>query len=386
MKQKLLAVAALSTVGGTAYAQSSVTLYGVVDAPIEYVNEIARGTPSVVNNQLVPQPGGKRFSIPTVGGLSAPRWGLRGKEDLGGGLAAIFNLEGGFGLDTGVSTSGRLFGRQAMVGIQSQYGRLTFGRQYTSIFEGFANFTPTRYAVLYEPIGWQLGLNYRSDNMVKYTGEFGPLSAAAHFSFGTGLGAIGSTPLANGGAGETPGSFRDNTGYGAALTYLGGAFGATLVYDEWNPAVTTGQPGKTRKFGGAVSYGTGPFKLMAGYRWNRTNFSNGNTFIRDDYWWAGANYQVTPALGLALAYYYSDIKEARLGLTAPPANFSNPWQTTFIADYNLSRRTDIYLTTAYARNAGLNFDSSPISFATGYFPTAGQKGMFGVAVGVRHKF
>ncbi len=251
MRKQVLALSALSTIGGPALAQSSVTLYGVVDAPIEYVNNMARGTPTVVNNQLVTQPGGKRFSIPTTGGLSAPRWGLRGKEDLGGGLAAIFTLEGGFGLDTGMSTSGRLFGRQASVGLQSQYGRLTFGRQYTSIFEGFANFSPTRYSVLYEPVGWQLGLNYRSDNTIKYLGEFGPLTVGAHYSFGTGVGAIGSTPLANGGAGETPGNFRDNTGYGASVAYVGNSFGAALVYDEWNPTVTTGQPGKTRKFGGA---------------------------------------------------------------------------------------------------------------------------------------
>ncbi len=135
-----------------------------------------------------------------------------------------------------------------------------------------------------------------------------------------------------------------------------------------------------------LSYQTGPIKLTAGYRWNRTSFSNGNTFIRDDYWWTGATYRVMPALGLTLAYYYSDIKEGRLGPTAPRVEPANPWQVSFIADYDLSKRTDLYLTTAYARNAGLNFDSSPISFATGYFPNNGQKGMFGLAVGVRHRF
>ncbi|SOZ64616.1 Outer membrane protein (Porin) [Cupriavidus taiwanensis] len=383
MRKQVLALSALSAMGGTALAQSSVTIYGVLDAPIEYVNDMARGTPTVVNNQLVTQPGGKRISIPTTGGLSAPRWGLRGKEDLGGGLAAIFTLEGGFGLDTGISTSGRLFGRQASVGFQSPYGKLTFGRQYTSIFEGFSNFTPTRYAVLYEPIAWQLGINYRSDNTIKYLGEFGPMTFGAHYSFGNGAGAIGSTPLAGG---ESPGNFRDNTGYGASVAYVGKTFGATLVYDEWNPTVTPGQPGRTRKFGGAVSYQTGPLKLTAGYRWNRTSFNNGNTFVRDDYWWTGATYRVMPALGLTLAYYYADLKEARLGATAPRLEPANPWQVTFIADYDLSKRTDIYLTTAYARNAGLNFDSSPVSFATGYFPNNGQKGMFGLAVGVRHRF
>ena len=95
---------------------------------------------------------------------------------------------------------------------------------------------------------------------------------------------------------------------------------------------------------------------------------------------------MTPALGLTLGYAYARLKLVRLSTTAPVSNPANPWQVNFIADYDLSKRTDIYLTTAYARNAGLNFDTSAIGFANGYFPTSGQQGMFGVAVGVRHKF
>jgi predicted porin len=65
---------------------------------------------------------------------------------------------------------------------------------------------------------------------------------------------------------------------------------------------------------------------------------------------------------------------------------NKPQQWNFIADYNFSKRTDVYLTTAYARNAGLNFDTSAIGFANGYFPGAGQTSMVGAAVGIRHKF
>ncbi|PMY01052.1 porin, partial [Pseudomonas sp. GW460-13] len=82
------------------------------------------------------------------GGLSGSRWGLRGVEDLGSGLKALFVLESGFGLDDGKSQQGgRLFGRQAYVGLESdQVGRVTFGRQYTSLFDMMANFSPTGYA------------------------------------------------------------------------------------------------------------------------------------------------------------------------------------------------------------------------------------------------
>ena len=206
MKKSLLALAACCAFSGAASAQTSVTLYGVVDLPIEYNNHLAPG---------FNQPGGgSRVGLQTGGGLSGSRWGLRGTEDLGGGLKALFVLESGFGLDDGRSQQGgRLFGRQAYVGMQSDsIGRLTFGRQYTTMFDMFANFSPTGYATIYEPVVAQLGTNFRSDNTVKYTAVFGPVTAEAHWSFGTGVAAIGMNPLANGGSGETQGHFDNNAG------------------------------------------------------------------------------------------------------------------------------------------------------------------------------
>ncbi|GMG94352.1 porin [Cupriavidus metallidurans] len=391
MKKTIFALAALGALGGfsaAAQAQSSVTLYGVVDSSVEYVNRVASAQPTVVNGQPVSATtGGSRVSMPTLGGLSPSRWGLRGTEDLGSGNSAIFVLESGFGPDTGVMQSSRLFGRQAFVGLQnSTYGKVMLGRQYTSFFEGMANFAPMRFATTYEPVAWQLGTNYREDNVVKYVGVFGPLQAVAHYSFGVGVPAIGAQPLANGGAGETPGAFRDNNGYGASLTYLSNGFGATIAYDQWHPTVTSGQQGNSRKAGAALSYTTGPFKAMAGYRWAKVDFANGNTLARDNYYWTGVNYQATGALGLSLAYYYADFKQLSLAPTASASNPANPWQVSFLADYNFSKRTDIYLSVAYSRNAGLNFDSSQTLFLYGYPMMAGQKGMVGVTTGIRHIF
>ncbi|BDB27504.1 porin [Cupriavidus sp. TA19] len=391
MRKTIFALAAMGALGGfgaTARANSSVTLYGVVDGSIEYVNRVATAQPAVVNGQPVfATTGGKRVGMPTLGGLSPSRWGLRGVEDLGSGNSAIFVLESGFAWDTGAIQSSRLFGRQAFVGLQNQsYGKLMLGRQYTSFFEGMANFAPLRFATTYEPVAWQLGTNYREDNTVKYVGQFGPVQAVAHYSFGVGVPAIGATALANGGAGETPGAFRDNNGYGASLTWLSNGFGATLAYDEWHPTVTSGQQGTSRKAGTAFSYATGPFKAMVGYRWAKVDFANGNTLARDDYYWAGVNYQATRALGLSLAYYYADFKRLSLGQTAPASNPANPWQVSFLVDYNLSKRTDVYLSAAYSRNAGLNFDSSQTLFLYGYPSMAGQKAMVGVTTGIRHVF
>ena len=71
---------------------------------------------------------------------------------------------------------------------------------------------------------------------------------------------------------------------------------------------------------------------------------------------------------------------------APVTNPANPWQVSFIADYNLSKRTDVYVTAAYVKNAGLAFDSTAVGFASGYPLNGGANNQVGVALGIRHKF
>ncbi len=382
MKTSLFALAALGAVAGTANAQSGVTLYGVIDGSIEYVNRVAASA-------ATPNQGGSRVGMPTVGGLSASRWGLRGVEDLGAGTQALFVLESGFQWDTGALQSSALFNRQSFVGLQNKdYGKLTFGRQYSSFFDGMANFSPMRFAATYEPGIWWMGLNYREDNMIKYTGQFGPLQAVAHFSFGTGVAVQNAAiVLANGGAGEVPGHFSDNIGYGGSLQYLNGSgFGASIAADVWRPAAVTGQPGMVTKLGAAALYNTGPFKFTAGYRYNKGEFANGNTLLRDDYWWAGVNYQATPALGLSLAYYFADVKSARATPTSAQTNPPNMQQVSFVADYNFSKRTDVYLSVGYAHNGGLSFDGLATAYAFKYPTMTGQQNMVGVTMGVRHIF
>ena len=137
MKRSLFAVMALSALGTAAPDTwaTTVTLYGVVDANVEYVTNIAPGQPTVnpVTGQASVGPGHDRVALQS-GGMSASRWGLRGVEDLGGGVQALFVLESGFSLDDGKSMQGgRLFGRQAFVGLSSSLGALTFGRQYTHL-------------------------------------------------------------------------------------------------------------------------------------------------------------------------------------------------------------------------------------------------------------
>uniref|UniRef100_UPI003F496200 porin n=1 Tax=Cupriavidus taiwanensis TaxID=164546 RepID=UPI003F496200 len=365
--EKLMLPAALGMLAGA--AQADVTLYGVADANIEYVNHLSATLPTQAG---FPGPGHSRLA-PSSGGLSGSRWGLRGTEDLGDSLKAVFVLESGFGIDDGrLTQSGRLFGRQAFVGLQSERaGRLTFGRQYTSIFDAFSNFSPSGYSTQYEPIAAQLGLDFRSDNNVKYTGTFGGMTAIGNYSFGNGVFGVG----------EVAGQSRRDTGYGAGLNYFAGGFGAALAFNRYNPTLaTSGAVGNFRKAGAALSYRTGPVKLMGGYRWGLNKSADGATIVRDDYYWAGINYRATTNLDLTLAYYYDDVK-ALAG-----SNVKNPWQVSFIADYSLSKRTDVYLTMAYVQHAGINFDTSAVSFANGYFLGSGHRSMTAVAVGMRHRF
>lgn len=389
MRKSRLALAALSATAGMAHAQTSVTLYGVIDGSIEYVNRVATAPANPVTSGTTSAPVGPRLDMPRGGGLSASRWGLRGTEELGGGWQALFTLESGFDWDTGNLTTAPLFNRMSIVGLSSRdYGKFTFGRQYSSMMDGLINFSPLRFAATYEPGVWWLGVNYRQSNMAKYTGQFGPLQATAHYSFGTAssVQAAGTGQVL--GQGETPGSMKDNNAWGASLTYFSNGFGIGAAYDEWHPApaTTPGNTGRERKAGIGASYATGPLKVMAGYRYRDSQFNNGTTLIRDDYWFVGANYQATAALNLQLGYYYSNIKRFQQTPTGVSTNPANPQQVAFVADYALSKRTDVYVATGWAHNGSLINDGQFTAFLFGYPQAQGQKNMVGVTTGIRHIF
>ena len=219
---------------------SSITLYGVADANIEYTNHNA-GSGSDGHSKVALN----------SGGLSPSRWGLRGTEDLGGGTRAIFALESGFSLDTGVSTQGgRLFGRQAWVGLGAGPHQLTLGRQYTSLFMMMGNYSPTAYATTYEPVSGIAGTNLREDNMVKYHVGVGPVTAEMHWAFG-----------------EQPGTFQGSSAYGGGFDYRVGPVGIAAAYDSVNSATVAGAYTRTQKAALGLRYQLSPDLLaQAAYR------------------------------------------------------------------------------------------------------------------------
>ncbi|MBU9639868.1 hypothetical protein C6Q07_13110 [Burkholderia multivorans] len=149
-------------VASTSYAQSSVTLYGVIDEGVDWVSNV-RTASGVGASQVA-----MASSI-----LQASRWGLRGTEDLGGGLRALFVLENGFDPSTGQLGQGGLeFGRQAYVGLSGNYGTVTLGRQYDLVVDSVGPFVAgTQWAGITAAHGGDIDnmLNtWRVNNAVKY--------------------------------------------------------------------------------------------------------------------------------------------------------------------------------------------------------------------------
>lgn len=359
MKKALFAMAAAGTcaISGVASAQSntSVTLYGIVDAGIEFANHTgnatANGTKVAVNS----------------GNMSGSRWGLRGAEDLGGGLKAIFTLESGFDIDSGTSGQGsRLFGRQAFVGLQGTFGAVTLGRQQNALYDLFGAYDPMGVGPKYSLTSVDSAFNNRADNAVKYTGKFGGLTATAFYSTGRDTQA--------GAAGEVPGNYRISRNIGAGLAYTAGAFSVGTAYDQYqgNAANVDDRAVKRLAFGG--SYDLGVAKVFAGYRWMRDDgiASPTTAAVRSNVYWLGGLYRVTPALSLTGAAYYTDTHDSG----------NDPWMFVLSADYSFSKRTDAYLNIGYVKNKGTS--TLALSSANPVYPNGANQ--TGAVVGIRHRF
>ena len=368
MKMKLFAAAVAALAASGAYAQSSVTLYGVVDAGLTYANKVPGATAGS---------SGSRFGLDS-GGLSGSRWGLRGVEDLGGGLKGIFNLESGFSIDTGASAQGgRLFGRNAYVGLQGQWGQLTLGRQQNLLYDFSLIYDPMAIATRYSLASQDQFFAGRADNAVKYIGTFGGLSVSGLYSF-------------NYNGNEVAGSNKTGREWSLGANYAGGPLGIGAVYDQTN-STTVGSDNREQRATIAGTYAFGPAKLYAGYRWYKANYATvaGNGNLRSNLYWAGLGYQATPALSLTGTAYYQQFKNSGTG---------NPWLFVVGTDYALSKRTDAYFNVAYAKNSGGSglgvMGLNDASYAGTTLTNGSQvfsgpnnsNNQFGATVGLRHKF
>ncbi len=324
------------------------TLYGVADAAIEAINHL-------------PANGGSTVRM-TSGNQTASQWGIRGTEDLGGGMRAVVNLESGFDIDTGkLNQGGRMFGRQAFVGLQSSLGTLSLGRQPTVVYDLFRPFDAMNGGPRYSATSIEPEFTVRADNMIKYRGRFGGLEAEAFYSFG------------RDGNGEVPGDARAASNYGAGLTYGVGKTSVGLAYDELRGATPTLSDRATRKLFVGANHDIGPVRLFAGYRWlDDEGIASAATRQHvANLYWLGAQYKVTGALRLRAAAYHEDTRHDN----------ADPWLFIVAANYNLSKRTDAYLLMGYAHNPG-----NAAQGINGVGTVVAGENQTGVTLGLRHTF
>ena len=362
-KLKPLALAALATAALSAQAQSSVTLYGVVDAAVEHLS----GSGASVTRM----PG-------LTGGQAPSRLGFRGTEDLGGGLRAIFTLEQGFGVDNGsLNQGGRAFGRQAFVGLTAPWGTVSLGRQYSMLFWSQLD------ADILGPAMFGSGSldsylpNARVDNAIAYRGTFNGFTVGATYSFGRDAVNAGPSPSGTNCAGESGTDSKACRQWSLLAKYDTAAWGVSAAVDEIRGgagafAGLTDSSLTDRRSTVAGWAKWGDLKVGAGLIARRNQASAATP--RSNLWYVGAAYPITPQFVLDGEVFKLDYK-----------NSAN--QATLFAlrgTYHLSKRTAVYATAGHISNKG-TLALSVSNAATGSNPAAGTA-QTGVSVGMRHSF
>jgi predicted porin len=310
------------------HAQSSVTLYGLIDSGITYVSNA----------------GGKSNVVASDGIIQSNRFGLRGSEDLGGGTRAVFVLENGFNLNSGTfAQPGLIFGRQAYVGLSDQrWGTLTLGRQYEFTWDyltiysigsrvGAYSFHPGDYD--------RLAGTLRINNSVKYVATpIGGLSIGALYAFGS-----------------DPASSGSGRAIAFGASYSGGVLGLATAYNNThdvslNPATQMGSSlGSTfpagafvaknmQNVGAAASLTFGPSSTRAVF--TATTISTQSSSVTMRTLELSEAYQFMPDLSASVGYSYTRMS---------PESWQN---LAMVCDYLLSKRTDVYVSAVFDRAGG----------------------------------
>jgi predicted porin len=384
MKKSLFAAATFIVLVTSANAQSSVTLYGVLDAGIGYTNNA----------------GGHSQVQMTSSTILGNRWGLRGTEDLGDGLKALFRLENGFAITNGsLGQGGDEFGRQAYFGLSSsRLGTVTLGRQYDSAID---------YAYMFEASDiWlpyfgahpgdldNLNGTNRLNNSVKFQSvSYGGLTFGGAYSFGGVAGDFSRKQIWSLGANYSNGPLTLGASYLNARDPNYSFFGA-------NPASSTTASNMSASpvYSGYASAKTQQIAIAgASYVYRSSTFSvvYSNTQFKDIGSLAGLpatgaggdakfnnvefsyRYQLTPSLLLGADYDY---------LQGYGVNHAKYSQGAFGADYFISARTDFFADVMYQHASGVDSTGknavAALFFAT---PSTTQNQVI-ATVGMQHRF
>lgn len=396
MKRNSIAAAILAGLALPAYAQSSVTLYGVIDEGLQ-LNTNAK---NVVNGHNV---GGRLWNLDSLSGPWGSRWGIRGTEDLGNGLSTVFDLESGTNINSGTFGQGNtLFGRQAYVGLRSQqYGGVLLGRQYDSIADYVASFTfglaDYGNAVSHPGDLDNAAHNYRMNNSIKYSspnlngltfgglvmagGVAGSVSQNSGYSLGAGY---HRGPLALGAAYQM---FKNPSSVGGALNGNSNAVApaSTTIYGSINSGYLSGaHPATSWQVAGVGgSYDFGRFLLAAEYsniRYGNIGNLNGASATVNDLEVNGM-YRFTPAMFLGLAYNYM-----KGNAVSGDLGDQTYHQIEGLLDYAISKRSDFYFSATYQLAHGTNSLGAPAVADISLQGDSSNNRQAFFRVGFRHKF
>ncbi|WP_144146770.1 porin [Paraburkholderia sp. BCC1884] len=407
-KTMLLAIAMAGTAASAAHAQSSVTLYGLIDEGLNYVSNVQTGR---AGGALV----GQRQIAMSDGatGIGGSRWGLKGSEDLGGNLRAIFTLENGFNINTGgLSQGGLLFGRQAFVGLANSAGQVTLGRQYSIVSDMLAPLSeageiPGHMGANPDDFD-DLGHTIRLNNTIKFRStSFAGVTLGALYSLGGVAGSTGRNQVWAVAATYANGPFAAGVGYLNArdpnLSYFGtngnsgsnttnnlGSFGSATAAQS-NPIYAGFASATTFQLMIAgVKYHFGP--MSVGATWSHAGFGGlGNTSAGPDplrYAGSGVlnngainlSYAFTPAFSINAAYSYTH--KASLGAYSG----ADYHQGTLSTAYLLSKRTELYAVAIYQKASGTDsLGQSAVASITQLTPSATDHQAL-VRLGILHTF
>jgi len=339
------------------FAQSSVTLYGVLDNGFVYQSS-----------------GGNNSAIRAVpGGLFATRYGFKGSEDIGDGLHVNFQLEQAFSGQTGAATNpADAFNRLAFVGVSGGFGEVRFGLQNSPQYDVLqAAMDPSWVKSIASPMNNFNGLIIRANNGISYyTPTFGGLNAKFMVALrdattgGNGVGFYNvvvqyiNGPL-NVAAGYERGD-EPGVGAGGSYTLAGGA--------------AAGPGAVLSVFNAGASYAIGANRVWLAY--HTENLTNTPKYMQHDVYQISDSYQFGPAALLSLMYGY---------LYDRTGKGNNAQQLGLLFEYSLSKSTELYTAAGFIQNR--NRASYTLS-GTAYSGLAITPGTDtrGIGVGLVHKF
>ena len=395
IKRPLLALVLLDALCLTAHAQSSITLYGIVDAGLGYSSGQAVAQGAGGPGQPAAYTNASSYAF-TGGTWSGSRWGIKGNEDLGGGSSLVFQLENGFNLGTGVlGQGGREFGRQSWMGFSDkQYGTVTLGRQYDPVIDFVGSIGPTSFLTGMAAHPGDMDntdSQSRENNSIKYASP-----TFKGFRFG-----------ALYGVGGQPGSLNNQSTWSLGGQYSSGPFAAGLAYLKANNASTTWTSSYDGTFASSINAGFASAKsqqivaasstypvgaLALGVSYSNIQYQPGSFSLfknKQIFNTAGvtAMYQMNAALRMGVGYNHTRGASVQ-GSAGPQYN-----QFNFSSFYSLSKRTALYGLVGYQKAGGNTLDAygnvikataSLGDCANGYSSASNSQTL--VRVGIRHTF